>query len=80
MKAIEEVQETLTVEKKLAGIFGTDDANYKGMYDNLEPIVEIHSSASKEKIDELMDQVWKHCPIVNNFNQNSKLKWKIKVK
>ena len=64
----------------LAGIFGTDDANYKGMYDNLEPIIEIKSSAPKEKIDELMTQVWKHCPIVNNFNKDSGLQWKIKVK
>lgn len=64
----------------LAGIFGTDDANYKGMYDNLEPIVEITTSASKEKVDELMDQVWKHCPIINNFNEESGLQWRIKIK
>ena len=64
----------------LAGIFGTDDANYIGMYDNLEPIIEIKSSAPKEKIDELMNQVWAHCPVVNNFNKESGLHWKIKIK
>ncbi|MFX0171765.1 MAG: OsmC family protein [Candidatus Hodarchaeota archaeon] len=64
----------------LAGIFGTDDANYKGMYDKLEPIVEIKSSTPKEKVAELMDQVWKHCPIINNFNNESGLEWRLKVK
>ncbi len=64
----------------LAGIFGTDDANYKGMYDKIEPIVEITTSAPKEKVDELMDQVWKHCPIINNFNLESGLQWRLKVK
>jgi uncharacterized OsmC-like protein len=64
----------------LAGIFGTDDANYQGMYDKLEPIVELTSSAPKEKIDEMMHQVWKHCPVINNVNQESGLRWKIKIK
>jgi len=64
----------------LAGIFGTDDAKYKGMYDKVEPIIEITSSASKEDIDKLMDEVWKHCPIINNFNSDSGLKWRIKIK
>ncbi len=64
----------------LAGIFGTDDANYEGMYDKLEPIVEIRSSAPKEKIDEMMEQVWKHCPVINNLNRDSGLTWRIKVK
>jgi uncharacterized OsmC-like protein len=63
----------------LAGIFGTDE-NYKGMYDKLEPIVELRTSAPKEKVDELMDQVWKHCPVVNNLNRESGLQWRIKVK
>ncbi len=64
----------------LAGIFGTDDANYKGMYDKLEPIVELKTSAPKEKVDELMEQVWKHCPIINNFNGESGLQWRLKIK
>jgi len=64
----------------LAGIFGTDEANYQGMYDTVEPIVELRTSAPKEKVDQLMEQVWKHCPIVNNFNKESGVKWRIKVK
>ena len=64
----------------LAGIFGTDDENYKGMYDKIEPIVEITTSAPKEKVDELMDEVWKHCPVINNLNLESGLTWRIKVK
>jgi hypothetical protein len=64
----------------LAGIFGTDDAHNQGMYDKLEPIVEITSSVLKEKIDELMEQVWKHCPVINNLNQDSGLTWRVKIK
>jgi len=64
----------------LAGIFGTDDANYKGMYDKIEPIVEITTTASKEQVDKLMDEVWKHCPIINNFNEKSGAEWRIKIK
>ena len=64
----------------LAGIFGTDDANYKGMYDKIEPVVEITTTASQEQVDKLMEQVWKHCPIINNFNEKSGLEWRIKTK
>ena len=64
----------------LAGIFGTDDENFKGIYDHLEPIIELKTSASEDQINTLMEQVWKHCPIINNFNENSNLQWKLKIK
>ncbi|MCP4761240.1 MAG: OsmC family protein [archaeon] len=63
----------------LASIFGIDDSMLAG-YDDLEPIVTIKSPAPKEKIEELMEKVWTHCPIVTNFNMDSKLQWKLKIK
>ncbi|MHA1268365.1 MAG: OsmC family protein [Candidatus Helarchaeota archaeon] len=63
----------------LGGIFATDDS-LKPYYDNLNPVIQIKSSEPQEKIDKLMKEVWDHCPIINNLNKDSGLKWKYTVK
>lgn len=63
----------------LASIFGIDDNMLAG-YDDLEPVVTIVSPAPEEKVKEMMDKVWTHCPIVTNMNMDSKLEWKLKIK
>ncbi|MHA1789809.1 MAG: OsmC family protein [Candidatus Helarchaeota archaeon] len=63
----------------LGGIFGTDDS-LKSYYDNLRPVIQIKSSEPKEKIDELMKNVWEHTPIIGNFINKSDLVWKYTVK
>lgn len=63
----------------LGSLFGVDDSLLAG-YDELEPIVTIKSPAPKEKIEEMMEKVWTHCPVVTNFNMDSKMQWKLKIK
>ncbi|MHA1727103.1 MAG: OsmC family protein [Promethearchaeota archaeon] len=63
----------------LAPLFGLADDMLPG-YDQLEPLITIVSPAPKEKIEELMEIVWKHTPVITNFNMDSKLKWRLKIK
>jgi uncharacterized OsmC-like protein len=50
----------------LGAIFGIDD-NLLAGYDKLEPVIRIKANAPKEKIEDLMDKVLKHCPVINNI-------------
>ncbi len=63
----------------LAAIFGLDDDLLAG-YDKLEPIVRIKSPAPKEKVEELMDNVMNHCPIVTNMGGASPIKPRIQIR
>ena len=63
----------------LGAIFGIDDNLLPG-YDKLEPVIRIKSSAPKEKLDELMDKVLTHCPVITNFGGASKITPKIQIK
>ncbi|MCF2141782.1 MAG: OsmC family protein [Candidatus Lokiarchaeota archaeon] len=62
----------------LAGIFGIDD-NIPPGYDKLEPVIRIKSPAPKEKVEEMMEKVFSHCPIIYNMAGNSPLKPKLKI-
>ncbi len=63
----------------LGAIFGLDETKLAG-YDKLEPIIRIKSSAPKEKVEELMEKVLSHCPIITNMNGASPITPKIKIK
>ena len=56
--------------------FGLDDSMLAG-YDKLEPIIKIKSPAPKEKVQEMLDQVLKHTPIITNMAGASPIKPKI---
>ena len=63
----------------LGALFGIDDSKLAG-YDKLEPVIRIKADASEEKINELMDKVLSHCPVVTNFNGASPLKPKVQIR
>ena len=63
----------------LGAIFGLDDSKLAG-YDNLEPVIRIKADASDEKINELMDKVMSHCPIITNMSGASPIKPKIQIR
>ena len=63
----------------LGAIFGIDDSKLAG-YDKLEPVVRIKADAPDEKINELMDKVFNHCPVVTNFGGASPLKPKVQIR
>jgi uncharacterized OsmC-like protein len=63
----------------LGAIFGIDDSKLAG-YDKLEPVVRIKANASEEKINELMDKVFSHCPIITNMGGASPIKPKIQIR
>jgi len=63
----------------LGAIFGLDDSKLAG-YDDLEPVIRIKANASEEKINELMDNVFKHCPVINNFGGASPITPKVQIK
>ncbi|MHA1292685.1 MAG: OsmC family protein [Promethearchaeota archaeon] len=75
--------ESLTVNSRghinLGGIFGLDDNILPG-YDKLEPVIRIKADAPKEKIEELMDKVLSHCPVITNFNGASPIKPKVQIR
>ncbi|MHA1275423.1 MAG: OsmC family protein [Promethearchaeota archaeon] len=75
--------EELTVHSRghinLAGIFGIDDNILPG-YDKLEPVVRIKAKAPKEKIEELMEKVFSHCPVITNFNGAAPIKPKVQIR
>jgi uncharacterized OsmC-like protein len=63
----------------LGAIFGIDDSELAG-YDKLEPVIRIKANASEEKINELMDKVFKHCPVITNFGGASPITPKVQIR
>jgi len=63
----------------LGAIFGIDDSKLAG-YDKLEPVIRIKADAPEEKINELMDKVFTHCPVVTNFGGASQIKPKVQIR
>lgn len=63
----------------LGAIFGLDDSKLAG-YDKLEPVIRIKADAPKEKVEELMDKVLTHCPIITNMGGASPIKPKVQIK
>jgi len=63
----------------LGAIFGIDDSKLAG-YDKLEPVIRIKADAPKEKIDELMEKVFSHCPVITNFGGASKIQPKVQIR
>ena len=63
----------------LGAIFGIDDSKLAG-YDKLEPVIRIKADASEDKINELMDKVFKHCPVVTNFGGASPIQPKVQIR
>ena len=75
--------ESLTVNSRghlnLAALFGIDDNMLAG-YDKLEPVVRIKADAPKEKIEELMEKVFSHCPIITNLGGASPIIPKLQIR
>ena len=75
--------ESMTVNSRghinLAAIFGLDENMLPG-YDKLEPIIRIKADAPKEKIEEMMEKVFSHCPVITNFNGASKIQPKLQIR
>ncbi|MFW9772499.1 MAG: OsmC family protein [Candidatus Heimdallarchaeota archaeon] len=63
----------------LGAIFGIDDSKLAG-YDKLEPVIRIKAHAPDEKINELMDKVFNHCPVITNFGGASTIKPKVQIR
>jgi uncharacterized OsmC-like protein len=63
----------------LGAIFGIDDTKLPG-YDKLEPVIRIKADAPDEKINELMDKVLTHCPVITNFGGASKINPKVQIR
>jgi len=63
----------------LGAIFGLDDSKLAG-YDKLEPIIRIKANASDEKINELMDKVLSHCPVITNLGGASPITPKVQIR
>ncbi len=76
---IEEMQVFSRGHINLGAIFGIDDKKMAG-YDKLEPVIRIKANASEEKINELMDKVFAHCPVITNFGGASPIKPKVQIK
>lgn len=75
--------ESLTVNSRghmhLGAIFGIDD-NLLAGYDKLEPVIRIKANSSDEKINELMEKVLSHCPIITNMSGASPIKPKVQIR
>ena len=63
----------------LGAIFGIDENMLAG-YDKLEPVIRIKADASEEKINEMMEKVLSHCPIITNMNGASPIKPKVQIR
>ena len=63
----------------LAALFGINDDMLPG-YDKLEPIIRIKSPESEERINEMMEKVLTHCPVITNFNGATPLKYTVKYR
>ncbi len=75
--------ESMTVNSRghlnLAGIFGLND-NIPPGYDKFEPIIRIKADAPKEKVEEMMEKVFTHCPVIYNFNGPTPIKYKLQIR
>ena len=56
-----------------------DDSKLSG-YDKLEPVIRIKADAPEEKINELMDKVFNHCPVITNFGGASPIIPKVQIR
>ncbi len=63
----------------LGAIFGIDDSKLAG-YDKLEPVIRIKADAPEEKINELMDKIFTHCPVITNFGGASSIQPKVQIR
>ena len=63
----------------LGAIFGIDDSKLAG-YDKLEHVVRIKANASKEKIEEMMEKVFSHCPVITNLGGASPITPKLQIR
>ena len=63
----------------LASIFGLADHLLPG-FDKIEPVISIKSPASQEKIDELMEKVYSHTPVITAFCQESPVNCRVRLK
>lgn len=63
----------------LGAIFGIDESKLAG-YDKLEPVIRIKADAPDEKINELMDKVLTHCPIITNMGGASPIQPKVQIR
>jgi uncharacterized OsmC-like protein len=63
----------------LGAIFGIDDSKLAG-YDKLEPVIRIKANAPKEKIEEMMEKVLSHCPIITNMGGASPITPKLQIR
>jgi putative redox protein len=63
----------------LGAIFGIDDNKLPG-YDKLEPVIRIKADASEEKINELIEKAFSHCPVITNFGGASKITPKVQIR
>ena len=65
----------------LGSLFGLDKSgNMLAGYDKVEPIIRIKSPESEERINEMMEKVFTHCPIITNFAGASAIKPKVHYK
>ncbi len=75
--------EEMTVHSRghinLGAIFGLDEDMLPG-YDKLEPVVRIKANAPKEKVEEMMEKVFTHCPVITNFGGASPIQPKVQIK
>jgi len=62
----------------LSGIFGLDENELPG-YKSLEPVVRIKANAPKEKVQEMMDKVLSHCPVITNFEGATPIQPKVQI-
>ncbi|MFX1305169.1 MAG: OsmC family protein, partial [Promethearchaeota archaeon] len=76
---IEELEVYSRGHINLGAIFGIDDSKLAG-YDKLEPVIRIKADAPEEKINELMDKVFNHCPVITNFGGASQIKPKVQIR
>jgi uncharacterized OsmC-like protein len=75
--------EEMTVHSRghinLAAIFGLDEDMLPG-YDKLEPVVRVKANAPKEKVEEMMEKVFTHCPVITNFGGASPIQPKLQIR
>ncbi|MFX0100075.1 MAG: OsmC family protein [Candidatus Hodarchaeota archaeon] len=76
---IEEMKVNSRGHINLGAIFGLDDSKLAG-YDKLEPIIQIKANASKEKVEELMEKVLSHCPVIEGFKGSSPIAPKVRIR
>ncbi len=76
---IEELKVFSRGHLNLGALFGIDDSKVAG-YDKLEPVIRIKADASEEKINELIDKAFTHCPVITNFSGATKITPKIQIR